>query len=324
MENKKIVPIVVATDDNYVLLLKVFLKSLLYTKKEETVYNVYVFISALTEKNKEWIKREERKDLRISIVDVSKYLVGQDFYAGNYSIATYYRFFAPAILREYKKIIYCDVDTVVNADLGDLADLKIGDIIIAAVNESWGDVEKILQWRHFNAGVLLIDTEKFLKDKVCEKCATFVNEHQDLRFPDQDALNEVLKGNVYQLNARYNYQTTFLNRENIKFYNQMYNINSIKDIAIIHFSGARRPWYYSRFGIKDKLSRKWWFYARRLKRDEKKELKKFHIKGYNIISRNKIFALKDLNNDFYTVKLEKGSLYAKIYYIKNYVKMLLK
>lgn len=324
MMSNKVIPIVVATDDNYALLLKVFLKSLLYTKKPTTIYDVYVFISSLTEKNKEWIKREEREGLKVNFVDVSEYLKGQHFYAGNYAIAMYYRFFAPEILKEYKKIIYCDVDTVVNGDLGDLLDLDLGENIIGAVNESWGDIERICDWKHFNSGVLVIDTEKFLKEYICKKCVEYINLNQSLRFPDQDALNKILFNKVLFINAKFNYQTAFLNKKTEKIYNEVYSIKNLKHITIIHFCGSRRPWYYSHCGIKDKLSRKWWYFSKCLQKDEKAELRRFRLKGYNIFSKNKIFALRDLNNDFEDIKAEKGSFYANLFYIKNYVKILLK
>ena len=84
---------------------------------------------------------------------------------------------------------------------------------------------------YFNAGVILIDFQKWLNSKLTKK---LINKLQILKNEiiawDQDVLNSEINGNYIELSIKFNtYQTEV-------------NSKSISDILIIHYLGSKKPW----------------------------------------------------------------------------------
>ena len=127
------------------------------------------------------------------------------------------RCFLSKILNE-KKIIYLDVDTIINDNLKELWNFNLGSACLAGRAEQ-GD--------YLNSGVLLMNLELIRKlnyeDTFCNlltKCK--------MMYPDQDALNIIFKTSKKKLPKKFNILGT---KEPFT-----------EKIVIRHFAGLKKPW----------------------------------------------------------------------------------
>ena len=66
----------------------------------------------------------------------------------------------------------------------------------------------------FNAGVLMIDREKWDQQKISEKAIDFLaTNHKVAIYADQDALNAILVNNWLQVDPKYNLMKDYIPRE---------------------------------------------------------------------------------------------------------------
>lgn len=150
-------------------------------------------------------------------------------------MATCYRFFVPYYLKNIcSKVLYLDVDLCVTNDLNELFSVNLNNNIIAAVNEVIPYHKKLKLDNYFNAGVLLIDVQKWNQNDFTTKC---INELKRIAYTmaDQDVLNILLKDNRYILPEKFNYK---YNLDSLKDSNYM----PPEDVCIIHFLAESKPW----------------------------------------------------------------------------------
>ena len=128
------------------------------------------------------------------------------------------RCFLSSILKE-NKVIYLDVDTLVDGSLEELWNLNISDKCIAARYEA-GD--------YINSGVLLMNLNLIRSFKYEDKIKNLL-ENCKFQFPDQDSLNLIYKM----------YKTNIPKKFNILGNKEPLNE---KEIIIRHFAGITKPW----------------------------------------------------------------------------------
>lgn len=290
---KRTVPIVFATDDNYVLPLAVAIKSMLDHKSDNDEYKIYVFCDKLSEKSISILKQVCDENY-LEIVRVTEYLIGTDFYeVGHFSLATYYRFFIPKILSNYDKVLYLDCDILIQNDIGKLYDVELGENILSG-NRMFG-----IENEYVNAGILLFNVKEYLKNDVCEKCIKYIADHRDLKYPDEQALNDVCKGKIKHFDYKFNFQTLFCKA---KEHLSITGIKKPKDIYLIHFTA--KPWKMQNV----QLGNLWWKTAKKMPKDIKNEI-------YEKFGQNQN------QNDFYYYKYYFASPLGKlIYKIKKKLK----
>ena len=128
------------------------------------------------------------------------------------------RCFLTKILDE-PKILYLDVDTVVDSNLKDLWNFNMGGNCVAAREE---------ENEYFNSGVMLFNLKMIkalhLDDKLIKLLKTC-----RFAFPDQDAMNIIFKNKVAYLPHKFN----AIGRD--------YQVQN-KEIAIRHYAGIPKPW----------------------------------------------------------------------------------
>ena len=194
------------------------------------------------------------------------------------SKSTYYRLLLSELLDpSIKEILYLDVDTLVLKDIRDLFDNTDLSNHVAAVvldasiaNERsdistniYGSNDRkqclnINLSKYFNAGMLLINLDKWRQDNIGLKCIDLIK--VGLPFLDQDALNIAIHDPLI-IDGKWNFQTTalyayeysfvknrFLSRGSGKDFQEIKNSilerdlsSAMDDPAIIHFT-AFKPW----------------------------------------------------------------------------------
>lgn len=255
--DKPVIPVVFATNDNFTLFCYIAVYSLIRNTSSSNFYKIYILETDLCEDNRRMLEGLTRENASVKCVDISGFTEHVELKGSlHLSQETYYRLFIPLIFPEYEKILYLDADMCVLEDVAQLYEAQVGDYPVGAVcdvichilqahSESIGlsDVRKT-----FNAGVLLINTVQFEKQKIREKCLALLSEdyqrkERKLIFADQDALQIVLYENHYRLDGKWNYQPQYLWRvEEIMDDVREEYVRAADKAAILHYSGDRKPW----------------------------------------------------------------------------------
>lgn len=128
------------------------------------------------------------------------------------------RCFFSRLIPNEDKILYLDVDTVVDENIESLWDINLEGNYLAAREEDEG---------YFNSGVILFNLKKIRESDSERRLVNLLNTCKFV-FPDQDAMNIAYKGNIICLEPKYN----ALGRDDVYRH----------PIAIRHYAGQRKPW----------------------------------------------------------------------------------
>lgn len=167
------------------------------------------------------------------------------------TMATYFRLFLNNYLKnDIKNLLYLDPDVVVIKNITtalnekfdelDLSKFTIGatNYIISDNKENQDFLKQLHMTSHsyFNAGVLLIDYEKWRNHNLSQKLLDSVGEVAEIiKFNDQDILNSHFDGQFLEIGFDYNYPI----KENLFFKNK---INIEKSVYLVHYQGSEKPW----------------------------------------------------------------------------------
>ncbi len=159
--------------------------------------------------------------------------------AAHVSSAMFLKCLAPQVVDDsVEKLIYLDSDTLVRADLSELAHLDLGGHTAGLVPDRYVSENVIDPGEHayFNSGVMLVDSGRWNEAMVTESLLAEAAKLADnLRFPDQDVLNKILRGSIRPLDKRWNYMVG----ETVK--NDPRGTAGA-DAAVIHYCGPTKPW----------------------------------------------------------------------------------
>ena len=161
------------------------------------------------------------------------------------------------------KLLYLDVDMLVNADLGPLfdIDLRSSELIGAAVIEGerarFSDMEA-LEWpkeagHYYNNGVLLLDLDRYREQRITEKIVAWYAKYRDRSIrTDQDSQNAVFGAQTTPIPAKWNFNDALLYKaflmhpfaRKIRTHPRREVLEAITRPCIIHYIN-RKPWEFS-------------------------------------------------------------------------------
>ena len=169
---------------------------------------------------------------------------------------TYLRLFVSEVLPiDVRRVIYLDCDMVVLDDVERLWQVALNGNLIGAV-ECWNGSEDRNRFAsigirrdhsYFNAGMLVIDLERWRAEKLTERLFAYMAEHNfELWSHDQDALNAVLQDEVQLVDRRWNVLTLWYTRWARMRHPAEYQESreALRRPAIIHYSSAEKPWKF--------------------------------------------------------------------------------
>lgn len=189
------------------------------------------------------------------------------------TIATYYRLKIASILKNVSKVIYLDCDMIVKQPLSDLWNTDISTFWVAGVqdpisNENMKRMGIPEGNYYFNAGMLVINLDKWREDGVEKKIFEYLDHHAEkLQFQDQDVLNKVLYSKSLEVPLKWNSQYCVGGYQKI---DKAEYFKSLKNPAIIHYIMSDKPWkrdslvYRRRFFI-EVLKKTPWYHDQKLK-----------------------------------------------------------
>ena len=243
---KNVIPVFYACDDAFVKYTIVSIKSLLDNLSKDSICKIYILNTNISDEMKQHVKGLETADSTIEFVDVTPFLTSiQDKLPLRhyYSKTTYYRLFIAEIFKEYDKAIYIDSDTLVLADINQLYSYDVSNYYVGACHEQvmrqvpiFGTyVEEVLgmsRYNFFNAGILLINCDKFRTEKVLDQFIDLLGQYNFIVTQDEDYLNLICENKVLWLPQQWN--TEVIN-------DILYPVEEVK---IFHFIMTSKPWNY--------------------------------------------------------------------------------
>lgn len=252
MKNKRI-PIVMISDDNFVMQTCVAITSLYKNKNADTVYEVFVVMAECSQYSEEIFQKMQKEDCIITLVRASLEQYRDIRQLAHISIACLLKFDICELIPSYDKLLYLDGDIIVRKDLTELYNTELGDNYVAAVKELYcmkNDDGCI------NAGIMLFNAKKMRDDGMRDILVAKRKSLGNRSSMDQQTYNMVIKGKIKYLSLVYNCVPGRLIGDvkmdySIKELNSLYGTNyrsakqAINDAVIIHFATGNKPWKYT-------------------------------------------------------------------------------
>ena len=234
--------IVFCVDDNFCFPLAVLIASLL--EHTNRPCELHILTAGLEREHIARLMANQTDKVNIRLYPIRDDLLDNanisDGFSQRLSIATYYRFLICRTLpRHIERVLFLDADMLVRGDLSALYDMDLEGAVSAVVrDEKLTDEQRwealaLSSAHYFNAGLMLMDMNKWRSEHIAEHCFTVSKTRHNLDYNDQDVLNIVLDGKVKYLSAKWNRQTHNLGND------------AKDDTAIVHFTGAEKPWHAS-------------------------------------------------------------------------------
>lgn len=268
------IPVVFATDENYIFYTVTAVTSMAENAAEDTFYRVYVLVSGELERGHGLFdclqERYANLELRLLPVD-GRAFEHVRIHNPHVTKATFYRLLLAGLLEE-ERCLYLDSDVVVGTDLQELYLTEMEGGYIAGVRDLWIDLltkeerEARRERTHIpdldeyvNAGVLVFDLKRIREDHVMERFCRHMA--YDYPYEDQDIVNVCCYGKIRRLPAKWNLFTLFLGRvEELEA--RGVDGDAVRQMrerkGILHYATPFiRPWESERFLCNDV----WWKYA---------------------------------------------------------------
>lgn len=227
-------------------------------------HNVFIFHSRLTcRETADIISFIKKKNSRVNVLEIeSDYFDDAPLYRGC-TKEIYYRLLAIIkIPEDIKRILYLDIDIIVNNSLSDFYSTEFGQCYFIACEDSNhsqknDELYEILNIprgeKYFNSGVLLFNLDLLRKDNQFEAILSFMHgswKKNNKWFHDQNVLNAMYYDKVV-------YKDYFLYNCLIKNVSGDKKEFCLNKSSIFHFAGIK-PWDYQYPSGCYKI---WWGYA---------------------------------------------------------------
>jgi lipopolysaccharide biosynthesis glycosyltransferase len=215
-------------------------------RSAEHPVHFHIFTDSLTAQDVALLETTLRGANRPFVLELQKIQtdVFANFPAMLGSLAIYYRLVVPDLLR-LERFIYVDIDTLCDVDLGELAELDMGNSPAGLVPEAplAKAVDRFVAKQlgdspvepYFNAGVILVNAAEWRRQKIAEQCLNYIAAHRPA-FHDQAALNYVLHRKAFILDAKFNCIANA--RKNWPALNRPWG----QTCRLIHFLDYPKPW----------------------------------------------------------------------------------
>ncbi|MFP5040551.1 glycosyltransferase family 8 protein [Parasediminibacterium sp. JCM 36343] len=263
MHSPQPLTVVVACDNHYLILLAALIKSIEANIRPRQPLNVYIIEDKVTPSNKEKLLRSVNIDITTlhwqKMEDVIPIGMQLPLDRSSYPLNIYMRLFIPYFIpHDIEKVLYLDVDMIVQADITTIFETDLDNHIVAAVldpriitfDNSWGGVLNyealglLGTTRYFNTGLLLMQTRKWREQDITTKIIECIDNNKKFaNYPDQYGLNVVLANQWLELDSRWNHFST---------------IDTEQKPFLIHFV-ERKPIYQS-YNFNEDFKKTFFFY----------------------------------------------------------------
>lgn len=248
-------PIILSADDRYAQHLAVTIISILTNCQHPTTLRFFILDGGIADDNKEKIQHmvANYQSEVTFITSIKQTYTEFPVNSERMSIAAYFRISIPELFDDnITQALYLDCDLVVEDDILNLLHRKVAkDKAVGAVE----DISRTIAYQrlqipphhYFNSGVLLLNLSYWRNHNISAKIREFKlqNAHR-MTTNDQCAFNGILWSDWERLPLRWNQQSGIyrkrLRRQGATGYSPQEHWDAIKNPAIIHYVGHRKPW----------------------------------------------------------------------------------
>lgn len=278
--NPNVAHIVYASDDRFAEILGVSLVSIYENSKDMDDIVVYVLDAGIKQENKDKLTSVSQKYFRTEIQFIPAQNISNklsmNVTVDRGSLSQYARLFVSSDLpSNLGRVLYLDCDIIVKKSIRELWNLDLKQKTIGALMDAFSKYYRMnigLKENDimFNSGVMLINLDKWKKDKIEDKLLQFIaKKNGQIQQGDQGALNAVLSHDTYCFEPRFNSVTIFYDfsykemmiyRRPPKFYTEEQVKEAIENPSIIHFTTSfksLRAWIK---GCKHRYANEWMKY----------------------------------------------------------------
>jgi len=238
MKENNNISIVVASDNHYAILIAALLKSVDVNHKTSEHIDFHIIDDGIAPKFKSLLEtmvdpfRISIKWFKSDTIIPPDIIIPVDGSA--FPRTVYMRIFSPYVIdQNADKLIYLDVDTIVQHDISKLWNISLGDYTLGAVQDigktvdcewagipNYKELELEPKTKYFNSGVLMINVKKWRAEDISKQVIlTLIKFKEHLSLPDQYGLNVVLAKKWLELDPKWNW----------------YAINKTENPFLIHF-----------------------------------------------------------------------------------------
>jgi len=243
-----IIPIVIVTDEHYVIHLAALLKSIEVNHKTGEKINVYVIADGVKKSSQKKIQASVSPDMFsitwIRMQDTIPAGIKLPLDRTSYPVTIYLRLFIQYIVpADTEKALFLDVDMIVLDEISNLYNHDLGDNVIAAVQDQrlltfdneWGGIFNYKELgfapktKYFNTGLIIFNMKQWADGNYAQKIIDCIDENiKYANYPDQYGFNVVLANKWLELDTRWNYFAS----------------GDIEKPFLVHFI-SRKPFYIS-------------------------------------------------------------------------------
>ncbi|MDD7027490.1 MAG: glycosyltransferase [Lachnospiraceae bacterium] len=247
------IPVVMISDDNFIMQTSVTITSLYKNKYADTVYEIFIVMAECSKESALLLQEMQKEDCVITLVEASLEQYREIKQLAHISIACLLKFDICELIPMYDKLIYLDGDVIVRKDLGGLYGIDLGDNYAAAVKELYcmrNDDSCI------NAGVMVFNAKKMRDDGMRDILVAKRKSLGNRSSMDQQTYNIVIKDRIHYLSIIYNCVPGRLVGDmrldyTMQSLNALYGTDYqtpkelINDAVIIHFATGNKPWKFT-------------------------------------------------------------------------------
>ena len=263
---KRRINICISANERFAELGAIVLRSVVSHANPDTTFSFFVIDNGISAESRDrmvsMFDNNSAEVVFIDAIDIEKE-AGMHIDAGRWTLSTLQRLYIAEFLpQDINRVLYLDCDVLVRGPLDELYDTVLEEkYVIAGAEECINANNKInigldSQDRYINAGIILIDLQRWRDLEVGKKSLAFLKDNlSHLQYFDQDIINAVLKDRIKIVPLKYNAYTVLFNYtydemlqyRNVKeFCGQQMCRDAIDDPVIVHFTQdtiSIRPWY---------------------------------------------------------------------------------
>ena len=244
-------------DDLYAMPLAVTVRSLVENLDADARVRLFVIDGGLTASSRRRLLDSWPRDrLDVEWVKPDLSALGGVNVSGHIPVASYFRLLVADLLPpSVTRVVYLDSDLVVLDSLTKLWAVDLAGHPWAAVQDlnapyvsrpngltTWGELRLPADRKYWNAGVLVLDLDRWRREGLGAKVLSYVRQNRRIRWHDQDGLNAVLGGDCLELDHRWN-----LSIQNGAGPSDPAVIGDLDALvrapSICHFSSHVKPWH---------------------------------------------------------------------------------
>ena len=241
---KEVIHVALSADNHYAKHLAVTVVSVLCNKAKDDKLAFHILDGG--------INQENRNKIEAMVAECGSFIeflpIDQTLFSGkvlniteknHVTVAAYYRLLIPSLI-ESDRCIYMDCDMICRASLASVWDVDLGKCIAGAVKDIDEDKQaaRLALNRYFNSGFLVMDLKAMREENTQEQFFRFIEEqHARIVMHDQDVLNCVLHGRIFELDMKWNCQLCKTHKCKEAGFHEIHRVANV-----LHFIGRRKPW----------------------------------------------------------------------------------